>query len=65
MTFNQDESTILTCWYLAECNTHETLDELINILQKHGDTWKGKYYIYRKICKETGFALSSGKPFEH
>lgn len=37
MTLSKDELKILASWYSTEYNTDETLDELINIIQKHGD----------------------------
>ena len=33
-------------------------------MKKYGDKWKGKYCIYRKICKNVAFLVSGSKAFK-
>ena len=39
----------MASWYSSEYDADETIDDLIEIMKKHGDKWKGKYYIYQGI----------------
>ena len=64
MVFSQDESIILACWYSSEYNVDNALDNLGEVIKKHWNCWKGKYYVYIKICKKIGFVIWSSESFK-
>lgn len=55
---------ILASWYSSEYKVNEVMNNLIKIMKKYGDKWKGKYCIYRKICKNVAFLVSGSKVFK-
>lgn len=55
----------MASWYSSKYDADETIDDLIEIMKKHGEKWKGKYYIYQKNMKKSvGFVVSSTKTFK-
>ena len=64
MAPTQDESLILALWDSSEYNAEEPLDDLIEIIKKHEDKLKGKYYIHLEISKNNGFVESNAESFK-
>lgn len=57
MELTQDKSIILASWYSSKYDADEVLVNLMEVIKKHCDGWKGKRYIYREICKNLGFLI--------
>lgn len=64
MELTQDKSIILDSWYSSKYDADEVLVNLMEVIKKHCDGWKGKRYIYREICKNLGFLISNAKSFK-
>lgn len=64
MELTQDKSIILASWYSSKYDADEVLVNLMEVIKKHCDGWKGKRYIYREICKNLGFLISNAKSFK-
>ena len=64
LALSQDSSITLASWYSSRYGTDKTMDDLIEIMKKYNDKWTGKYYIYRKICKNVGFIILETKGFK-
>ena len=64
MVLTQDESIILACWYSSKYNVDDALDNLVEVIKKHRNCWKGKYCVYIEICKKIGFVILSSESFK-
>ena len=64
MVLTKGQIDNLSCWYATEYDTDGAHDDLIKVFKEYGNDWKTKCYVYRTICKNVGFFISSTKSFK-
>ena len=62
MTLTEQQINNLSCYYSTQYNIEDMHDNLVGVLDKHSHDQK--YYLYRTICKNIGFAVLNNKSFK-